>query len=83
VAGHTHDTDCYDAEKQLVCTQAEAEDSRQLSCEIPESAGERTLICACEETEYSRTLSCTLEETDGGLIRKRIARSWTERVIEE
>jgi hypothetical protein len=28
-------------------------------------------------------LSITLEETDGGLIRKRIARSWTERVIEE
>ena len=28
-------------------------------------------------------LSITLEESDGGLIRKRIARSWTERVIEE
>jgi hypothetical protein len=28
-------------------------------------------------------LSITLEEGDGGLIRKRIARSWTERVIEE
>lgn len=28
-------------------------------------------------------LSITLEETDGGLIRKRIARSWTERIIEE
>ena len=28
-------------------------------------------------------LSITLEETDGGLIRKRIARSWTERLIEE
>ncbi len=28
-------------------------------------------------------LSITLEEGDGGLVRKRIARSWTERVIEE
>ncbi len=28
-------------------------------------------------------LSITLEECDGGLIRKRIARSWTERIIEE
>lgn len=28
-------------------------------------------------------LSITLEETDGGLLRKRIARSWTERIIEE
>ena len=28
-------------------------------------------------------LSITLEEGDGGLIRKRIARSWTERLIEE
>ncbi len=28
-------------------------------------------------------LSITLEEGDGGLIRKRIARSWTERIIEE
>lgn len=27
-------------------------------------------------------LSITLEETDGGLIRKRIARSWTERIVE-
>ncbi len=28
-------------------------------------------------------LSITLEEVDGGLLRKRIARSWTERIIEE
>ena len=28
-------------------------------------------------------LSITLEEGNGGLIRKRIARSWTERIIEE
>ena len=28
-------------------------------------------------------LSITLEEGDGGVIRKRIARSWTERVIEQ
>lgn len=28
-------------------------------------------------------LGITLEEGDGGLIRKRIARSWTERIIEE
>ncbi len=28
-------------------------------------------------------LSITLEEVDGGLMRKRIARSWTERIIEE
>lgn len=28
-------------------------------------------------------LSITLEEGDGGLLRKRIARSWTERIIEE
>lgn len=28
-------------------------------------------------------VSVTLEEGDGGLIRKRVARSWTERVIEE
>ena len=28
-------------------------------------------------------LSITIEEADGGLIRKRIARSWTERVVEQ
>lgn len=28
-------------------------------------------------------LSITIEEGDGGLIRKRIARSWTERIVEE
>jgi hypothetical protein len=28
-------------------------------------------------------LSITLEENGGGLLRKRIARSWTERIVEQ